>query len=67
MAVEDELVEVRWLLGGEPAQAQIIEDEQVGVGEGPKGMFQGVVDSGLGHGFEEVVGVDETHGVAGPT
>ena len=34
MLVEDELVEVRRLLSGEPVQAQVVEDEQVRCQEG---------------------------------
>ena len=31
VAVEDEFVEIGGLLGGEPVQSQVVEDEQVGV------------------------------------
>ena len=48
-------------------EAQIIQDEEVGSQEGPEGTVYGVVPSGLSHGFEEVVGMDETHGVPART
>ena len=47
-------------------QAQVIEDEQVGREVGTEGPLQGVVDPGLGHTPEEVVGVDEAHCVTRP-
>ena len=65
MAVEDEFVEVGGLLCGEPVQSEVVEDEQIGGQEGPKGTVCRVVDSGLGHGLEEVVGVAEADGVSG--
>ena len=63
--VEDELVEVGGLLGGQAMESQVIEDEQVGREERPEGAVCRVVHSGLGHGSEEVVGVDETDGMFG--
>ncbi len=36
MPVEDELVQVGGLLGGEPVQAKVIQNEQVGCEEGPE-------------------------------
>ena len=36
MAAEDEFVEIRRLLRGEPVQAQVLEDEQVRVRKGRK-------------------------------
>ena len=65
VAIEDELVTVGGLLGGEPVEAQVTEEEQVGSQEGPESSVQGVVHPGPDHGFEEVVGVYETDGVAG--
>ena len=52
MPVEDEFVEVGGLLGSEPVQGQIVQNEQVGVQEGPEGPVHGVVHPGLGHGLE---------------
>ena len=65
MAVEDEVIQVGGLLGGEPVQAEVIQNEQIGCDEGPEGAVQGVVDPGLCHGLEEVVGVAEAYGVSG--
>ena len=65
MAVEDEFVEVGGLLSGEPMEALVIEDEQVGSEERPEGSVHRVVHSGLSHGSEEVVGMAEAHGVPG--
>ena len=64
MPVEDQFIEVGRLLGGEPVQAQVVDDQQVRSQEGAEGALQGVVDSGLGHSLEVVVGVDEAHGVS---
>ena len=47
-------------------QAQVIQDQQVRSQEGAEGALQGVVHPGPGHDFEEVVGVAEADGVAGP-
>ena len=65
VAIEDGLVEVGGLLGGEPVQSQVVEDKQVRRQEGPKGAVHRVVHPGLGHGPEEVVGMDEADGVSG--
>ena len=65
MAVEDEFIQVGGLLGGEPVQPQVIEDEQVWRQEGPEDAVHRVVHPGLGHGFEEVISVAEAHGVSG--
>ena len=64
MAVDDQLVEVCRLLGGEPVESQIVQDKQVRGQEGPEGSVHRVVDSGLAHGPEEVVRVDEADGVS---
>ena len=40
VAIEDEFVEVRRLLGGEPVQPQVTQDEQVRGQEGPEGAVQ---------------------------
>ena len=64
VAVEDEFVEVCRLLGGEPVESQIVQDKQVRGQEGPEGSVHRVVDSGLAHGPEEVVRVDEADGVS---
>ena len=49
-----------------PVQSQVVQDQQLRSEEGPEGTFQGVVDLGLSHGLEVVVGVDEADGVADP-
>ncbi len=65
MAVEDEFVEVSGLLGSEPVQSEVFEDEQVGGQERPKGADCRVIDSGLGQGLEEIVDVDEADSMSG--
>ena len=60
-----ELVQVSRLLGCEAMKAQVIDDEQVRGEERAEGAIHGVVHAGLGHGPEEVVGVDEAGGVSG--
>ena len=57
MAIENQFVEIGGLLWREPVPAEVVEDEQIG---GPEGTVQRVVDPSLGHGLEEVIGVDET-------
>ena len=37
MAVEDEFVKVGGLLGGEPVQSEVVENEQIRGQEGPEG------------------------------
>ena len=66
VAVEDELVEVGGLLGREPVEPQVVHDQQVRSQEGPEGSVHRVVHPGLGHGPEEVVGVDEADRMPGP-
>ncbi len=63
--VEYELVEIGGLLGGEPVQSQVVEDEQIGCQKGPESALQRIVHSGLSHCPEVVVGVSEADGVAG--
>ena len=46
-------------------ETAVIKDEQVGRPEGPADTVGGIVHSGLSHGLEEVVVVDETHSMAG--
>ena len=65
VAVENEFVTVGGLPGGELVEAQVTEEEQVGRHEGPEGVVYRVVHPGPDNGFEEVVGVYETDGVAG--
>ena len=66
MSADDQLVEVGGLLGGEAVEAQVVQDEQVRGEKGTEGPIHRVVHPGLGHAPEEVVGVAETDGVAGP-
>ena len=47
-------------------KTQVIQDEQVWGEERAEGPVHGVVHSGLGHGPEEVVGVNEAYGVSRP-
>ena len=65
MPIEDEFVQIGGLLGGQAMETQVIKDEQVGREERSEGTVHRVVHSGLGHGLEEVVGVDETDGMSG--
>ncbi len=65
MPIEDEFVEVGGLLCREPVESQVAHDKQVWRQEGPKGAVCRVVDLGLGHGLEEVVGVAQAHGMSG--
>ena len=53
------------LLGGEPVQPQVVEDEQVWRQERQEGTVHRVVDPGLSHGLEEVVGVAKTYDMFG--
>ena len=64
MPVDDQLVKVCRLLGGEPVEPQVFQDKQVRGQEGPEGAVHRVVHPGLGHGPEEVVRVDEADGVS---
>ena len=59
MPVEDEFIQIGRLLSGEAVQPQVVQDEQVWGQERPEGTVHRVVHSGLGHGFEEVVGAVE--------
>ena len=44
--VEDEFVEVCWLLGSQPVQTQVVQDEQVWRQERAEGALHGVVHPG---------------------
>ena len=46
VSVEDAFVKIGGLLGGQPVETQVIEDEQVGGEEGPEGAVHRVVDPG---------------------
>ena len=67
MSADDQLVEVGGLLGSEAVEAQVVQDEQVRGEEGSEGPVDGVVNSGLGHGPEEVVSVAEADSMSGPS
>ena len=41
------------LLGSQPVQAEVVENQQVGGQEGPEGAVHRVVHPGLGHGSEK--------------
>ena len=45
---------------------QVVQNQQVRGQEGAEAALQRVVHTGLGHGLEEIVGVNEADGVAGP-
>ena len=47
-------------------EPQVVHDQQVRSQEGPEGSVHGVVHPGLGHGPEEVVGVNEADRMPGP-
>ena len=64
MPGDDQLVEVYGLLLGHPVETEVVEDEQVRGEEGAEGLVRGVVDPGLSHGPEEVVGMYEADGSA---
>ena len=66
VAADDQLVEVGGLVGREPVQAQVVHDQQVRSQEGPEGSVHRVIHPGLGHGPEEVVGVNEADRMPGP-
>ena len=47
-----------------PVEAQVAEDEQIGGHEGPEAPIHTVNYPGLGHGLEEIVGVDAANGMS---
>ena len=59
VSVEDEFIQIGRLPSGEAVQPQVVQDKQVGCEKRPEGTVHRVVHSGLGHGFEEVVGAVE--------
>ena len=46
VALDDDLVEVAGLLGIEPAEPEVVDDEQVGSEEAPEDPLRGVVGAG---------------------
>ena len=62
---DDQLIEVGGLLGGEAVETQVVQDQPVRRQKGPEGPVDGVVNSGLGHGPEEVVGMAEADRMTG--
>lgn len=64
MALEDHLVEVARLAGVEAAQAEVVEDEDVGGEQAPQHLLGRVVGTRLVKGLEHVVGAEEQHVVA---
>ena len=65
MPVDDQLVEVGGLLPRESMETEVVEDEQVWGEEGAESVVHRVVHPSLVHSAEEIVGVDEAHGVTG--
>ena len=66
MPADDQFVKIGRLLAGEAMQPQIIHDEQVRREERPEDPVHRVVYRCLYHGPEEVVGMDEAHGMSRP-
>ena len=63
--LDEDIVEVARLLGGELAQAEVVEDEQVGGQPGPEFSLEGVIGAGLVEGLEQLRHGDEADPVAG--
>jgi len=62
---DDQLVEVDGLLRGEAMEPEVVEDEQVGRQEATEDPLGGVVDAGLRHLAEVVVGRGEADAASG--
>lgn len=65
MAIQDELVEVGGLLGGELVQAKVVEDAQIRGQERGKSPHHEVALPCQIQGTGEIFGVDEAHVVTG--
>jgi hypothetical protein len=55
----DHLVEVAGLLGVEPAQSEVVNDQDVGSQEPAQDFLGGVVGAGLVQALQEVIGAQE--------
>jgi hypothetical protein len=64
---EDDLVEIAGLLGVETAQAEVVDDEDVGGEQATQHFLGGVIGAGLMEALEEVIGAQEADLVAGTT
>jgi len=66
VALEDHLVEVARLLRAQAAQAEVVEDEQIGGEQPAEDLLGRVVGARLVQGLEHAVGAEEEHVAAGP-
>ena len=66
VTADDQLVEVGGLLGREAVETQVIQDQEIRGEKGTECPFHRVVHPGLGHGPEEIVGLEEANGMTGP-
>jgi len=66
MALDQDIVEVTRLLGGELAQAEVVEDEQVRREPAPQLALEGIVGPGLMQGLQELGDGDEADAGASP-
>ncbi len=65
MPFEDHLVEVIRLLGGQPPEGEVVDDEQIGRQQTPQQLFGRVIGPRLVELLEHPVGAQEEHGMAG--
>ena len=67
MAFQNDLVEIARLLGVEAAQAEVIEDEDVGRQQTTEDLFGGMIGAGLMETLQEMIGAQEAHLPTGAT
>jgi hypothetical protein len=67
VAFEDDLVEIAGLLGVEAAQAEVVDDEDVGGKEATQDLLGRMIGAGLVEALEEVIGAHEANLVTGAT
>ena len=65
MTLDEDVVEVAGLLGGELAQPEVVEDEEVGGEPGAQFALEGVVGARLAQGEQELGDLDEADVMAG--
>jgi hypothetical protein len=65
MTLDEHIVEIARLLGGEPAQAEVVEEEQVRREPAPQFPLEGVIGPGLMERLQELGDSDAADAVAG--
>lgn len=67
MALEDDLIQIAGLLCVEPAQSEVVDDQNVGSQKTSEHLLGGMIGPGLVEALQEMIGTQESHFPTGAT